>query len=447
MNNSANDAVRRLNDADFEIRIAAMSELRDRKDASAVPALVELLRRDPDPRIREEAAYSLESIGDSRAVDPLIAALMDVGGNVRLKAARSLGTLKDARALGPLCAALRDPDQIVRVFSAYALGKIGDRTAIKPLQAALDNSTHPEARQAVECVLNEFNKARPATDITFSCPSCGQHIACDESYAGDGVQCPTCKADMVVPGKVPAVPPPLPPILPPAVPPLPPKPEERISSAGSPAIGRADKLNEADLSPKPAPLPCAPARVTSEIRFFCAQCGGPMLADSAEAGKEVRCPKCAFGSRVPTTAPAKAQIPVARAAFPPGSSEPPKPVAACIKGFTNLGLVAALCGPILLVFLLSQNEKGPLTYALGLGITLWGVMRLFTVYAMKRGSSWSRPLGYVLAVLALPGTFTIVPAVFQGNSRDTDETTTAIRSRGGRGPKHRRTDNSTLTRA
>ncbi len=209
---ATNDSVKRLSGSDFETRIGAMSELRDRKDASAVPVLVQLLLKDRDHRIREEVAYSLESIGDARAVEPLIVALMDLNADVRLKAARALGTFKDARAVEPLCTSLRDPDQIVRVFAAYALGKIGDRKAIEPLRAALQNSSHPEARQAIESVLKDFSKARPATDITFSCPSCAQHIACDESYRGHQVQCPTCQTDITVPGGSPVVPPPLPPV-------------------------------------------------------------------------------------------------------------------------------------------------------------------------------------------------------------------------------------------
>lgn len=42
------------------------------------------------------------------------------------------------------------------------------------------------------------------SDIKFSCPGCGQHITCDESLGGNEVQCPGCKAVMVVPGGAPA---------------------------------------------------------------------------------------------------------------------------------------------------------------------------------------------------------------------------------------------------
>jgi hypothetical protein len=210
---STNDSIKCLNGSDFETRIDAMSELRDRKDTSAVPALVQLLQNDRDHRIREEAAFSLEGIGDARAVEPLIVALMDLNADVRLKTARALGTFMASRAVEPLCTSLRDPDQVVRVFAAYALGKIGDRKAIEPLRAALQNSTHPEARQAIERVLKDFEKLPPPSDVTFSCPSCGQHIAIDEAYRGHQVQCPTCQVGITVPVSRPATPPPPPPVI------------------------------------------------------------------------------------------------------------------------------------------------------------------------------------------------------------------------------------------
>jgi hypothetical protein len=37
------------------------------------------------------------------------------------------------------------------------------------------------------------------SDITFSCPSCSQHIACDETYQGDELRCPTCSEPLTVP--------------------------------------------------------------------------------------------------------------------------------------------------------------------------------------------------------------------------------------------------------
>src|SRR6185437_7753604 len=41
-------------------------------------------------------------------------------------------------------------------------------------------------------------------DFKFSCPGCGQHIACDTGYSGMQINCPTCKQAIVVP-QAPAV--------------------------------------------------------------------------------------------------------------------------------------------------------------------------------------------------------------------------------------------------
>ena len=156
---SLDQLINRLNTSDFDDRIDAMAELRSLKNAGAVPALVELVRNDSDSRIREEAAYSLESIGDTRAVRPLIAALLDLDGNVRLKAARALGVFKDPRAVEPLFTSLRDPDEVVRGFAAQALQEIGDVRAIGPLKRALENTGDREARSSIQRALTTLGRS------------------------------------------------------------------------------------------------------------------------------------------------------------------------------------------------------------------------------------------------------------------------------------------------
>lgn len=44
------------------------------------------------------------------------------------------------------------------------------------------------------------------SDLKFSCPSCGQHIQCDESYAGENLPCPGCAHLIRVPNDATAVP-------------------------------------------------------------------------------------------------------------------------------------------------------------------------------------------------------------------------------------------------
>jgi len=36
-------------------------------------------------------------------------------------------------------------------------------------------------------------------NMKFSCPQCGQHISCDETWAGHGIECPVCHGAIVVP--------------------------------------------------------------------------------------------------------------------------------------------------------------------------------------------------------------------------------------------------------
>ena len=89
---------------------------------------------------RASAIEALGRIGDSRAVEPLIAALKDEDVNVRWPAARALGEIKDTRAIKPLIAALKDAEWIVREAAAEALIKIG-APAVEPLIAALTEAT------------------------------------------------------------------------------------------------------------------------------------------------------------------------------------------------------------------------------------------------------------------------------------------------------------------
>jgi HEAT repeat protein len=56
----------------------------------------------------------LGEIKDTRAVEPLIAALKDNNSTVRWSAAEALGKIKDVRAIAPLIDAQEDDDNVVR---------------------------------------------------------------------------------------------------------------------------------------------------------------------------------------------------------------------------------------------------------------------------------------------------------------------------------------------
>jgi len=93
---------------------------------------------------RVNSASVLGTIGDKRAVMPLINALKDQNKNIRAVSATSLGILKDRRALTPLIEALNDNDLVTRTNSATSLGLMVDKTATQPLLKILTNKDERE---------------------------------------------------------------------------------------------------------------------------------------------------------------------------------------------------------------------------------------------------------------------------------------------------------------
>jgi hypothetical protein len=121
-------------------------------DSRAVEPLIKMLG-DVGPHVRESATKALGKIGDTRAVEPLIKALGDEMGYVRWPAAEALGVIGDARAVEPLIGVLSDDDWRVRRHAAEALGKIGDARAVEPLNKVLkDEKEHVRkyAKEALE---------------------------------------------------------------------------------------------------------------------------------------------------------------------------------------------------------------------------------------------------------------------------------------------------------
>ncbi|MCK4735463.1 MAG: HEAT repeat domain-containing protein, partial [Methanophagales archaeon] len=125
--------------------------------------------------VRANAAETLGKIGDERAIEPIIQALKDEDEDVRKKAAEALEKMgwqpKDSierayyliskqeldklvnigkPAVEPLIQALKDEGGNVRANAAEVLGKIGDESAIEPLiQALKDEGVQKKAAEAI----------------------------------------------------------------------------------------------------------------------------------------------------------------------------------------------------------------------------------------------------------------------------------------------------------
>lgn len=94
---------------------------------------------DPDPAIRKSVVMEFIQYGD-KAIDPLIALLMDEDSDVRVHAATALGWVGGQEAVQPLLVALTDENSYVRRYAARALCWVVDESAIDGLIAALNDN-------------------------------------------------------------------------------------------------------------------------------------------------------------------------------------------------------------------------------------------------------------------------------------------------------------------
>ncbi len=101
---------------------------------------------------------ALREIGAS-AVDPLINSLKDADWGVRAFAAWTLGTIGDSRAAEPLRELLKDEDEIVRMAAAFGLSLLGDADA---LQTFISILAETEQRSWLE---EEFTSKRKLTPL------------------------------------------------------------------------------------------------------------------------------------------------------------------------------------------------------------------------------------------------------------------------------------------
>ncbi|MFC1713411.1 HEAT repeat domain-containing protein [Candidatus Poribacteria bacterium] len=137
------------------IRAGAASALGVMGPAAVEPLIEMLSSPDQDEDARVSAASVLGTIGDKRAVDPLISALKDEKKGVRGSAAAALGVLGDRRAVPSLIESLKDVDAadrpavVTRANAATSLGAIDDERAIQPLVGVvMDGAEREKVRDA-----------------------------------------------------------------------------------------------------------------------------------------------------------------------------------------------------------------------------------------------------------------------------------------------------------
>ncbi len=167
--------------------------LETRQPEAAGPSREEELAPTPGPQEnpvpRSLLVRSLGDSGDPRAVEPLLAALVDRDGEVREAAASALGRLGDKRAVEPLLAALSDESQGVREAAAWALGAMGAEQAEEPLLAQLEQSDGTSLYELIHSD-QEFDGESPVllqgTDALVRRAAQGRSIPAD-AWAGRSI--------------------------------------------------------------------------------------------------------------------------------------------------------------------------------------------------------------------------------------------------------------------
>ncbi|NND04267.1 MAG: hypothetical protein HKN91_15925 [Acidimicrobiia bacterium] len=154
-----------ISTADAKIRRLAVSACAAGLDEAAIEALQQILRHDPDDRVRAEAAEVLSGAGPV-AFSNLMAATDDDAGIVREAIATGFGELEDARSVDWLMSAARqDPEKLVREAAVAALGAIGDARAV-PLLLELVASAAPQVRRRSVVALSVFDGPEVEAAIT-----------------------------------------------------------------------------------------------------------------------------------------------------------------------------------------------------------------------------------------------------------------------------------------
>ena len=139
------------------------------KALSVVPALIERLADDPQPRWPDEdlpAVTALDAIGDP-AVESLLKVAVESGHPGRAGAIRALGKIGHEHALPRLVSALQDDDAQVRRSAAWALGKIKHEWAAPALIAALGHED-PEMRCTAVWALSRTGGTGSTAAVTES---------------------------------------------------------------------------------------------------------------------------------------------------------------------------------------------------------------------------------------------------------------------------------------
>jgi HEAT repeat protein len=134
-----------IKDTDAGVRQQAAISLSYIMDQAAGPALIKALK-DSSPAVCYAALHTLAVMKHVPAEDAMISLLASADANMRRGAISALGLLQSKKAAGALSAAMKDPDQYARLEAVKALGSIGDTSSAPEIIKLLGKDEQPQVR-------------------------------------------------------------------------------------------------------------------------------------------------------------------------------------------------------------------------------------------------------------------------------------------------------------
>ena len=156
-------------DPDADVRIQAVKALVNIHSDNAHEVLVDLLKKEPESRVKDTISSLIKKHGDSNQALPvpdkplfqtIESALQSSDRKLRRKAVKDLGKLEHSSAVELLCYSLRDVDNIVRAVAAETLGAMGNNKALFPLIKVLENDPFDNVRAAAAKALGRLGDKR-----------------------------------------------------------------------------------------------------------------------------------------------------------------------------------------------------------------------------------------------------------------------------------------------
>ncbi len=116
-----------LQDADSEVRWAAIQLLFNIRDPQLGPSLEKMLAEDPDPEVRMKVVGLFKGREDLSRLGALVRGLNDTDPNVRIASLQALGDIGDPSVAIWVTAVLKDAEPNVRIEALRTLGRFQDK--------------------------------------------------------------------------------------------------------------------------------------------------------------------------------------------------------------------------------------------------------------------------------------------------------------------------------